>query len=36
MDWYGNQTLHDTPMTNMTVNGAAVAAVQNVDNFSFA
>ncbi|KZP17012.1 alpha/beta-hydrolase [Athelia psychrophila] len=36
MDWYGNKTLHNTPFKNMTVNGKAVAAVQNVDNFSFA
>ncbi|THH26769.1 hypothetical protein EUX98_g7412 [Antrodiella citrinella] len=36
MDWYGNATLHATPFTNMTLNGEAVAAVQNVDNFSFA
>ncbi|KAG2071395.1 alpha/beta-hydrolase [Suillus decipiens] len=36
MDWYGNETLHNTPLTNMTINGTAVAAVQNVDNFSFA
>ena len=36
MDWYGNETLHNTPMTNITINGTAVAAVQNVDNFSFA
>ncbi|KAG1740419.1 Alpha/Beta hydrolase protein [Suillus paluster] len=36
MDWQGNQTLHNTPFTNMTINGKPVAAVQNVDNFSFA
>ncbi|KAG2146442.1 Alpha/Beta hydrolase protein [Suillus bovinus] len=36
MDWYGNETLHNTPFTNMTINGTPVAAVQNVDNFSFA
>ncbi|KIM82781.1 hypothetical protein PILCRDRAFT_784713 [Piloderma croceum F 1598] len=36
MDWYGNETLHNTPMTNITIDGAAVAAVQNVDHFSFA
>ncbi|KAG1819078.1 Alpha/Beta hydrolase protein [Suillus subaureus] len=36
MDWYGNETLHNTPFTNMTINGKPVAAVQNVDNFSFA
>ncbi|KAG2754408.1 hypothetical protein P692DRAFT_201180558 [Suillus brevipes Sb2] len=36
IDWYGNETLHNTPFTNMTINGTPVAAVQNVDNFSFA
>lgn len=36
MDWYGNETLHNTPFTNMTINGTPVAAVQNVDNFSYA
>ncbi|KAG1886806.1 Alpha/Beta hydrolase protein [Suillus subluteus] len=36
MDWYGNETLHNIPFTNMTINGKPIAAVQNVDNFSFA
>ncbi|KAJ7826492.1 alpha/beta-hydrolase [Mycena olivaceomarginata] len=36
MDWYGKQRLADTPFTNMTIDGTAVAAIQNVDNFSFA
>ncbi|KAK7680316.1 hypothetical protein QCA50_016556 [Cerrena zonata] len=36
MDWYGNETLHNTPFTNMTIAGKPVAAIQNVDNFSFA
>ncbi|THH07731.1 hypothetical protein EW145_g3186 [Phellinidium pouzarii] len=36
MDWYGNEALHNTPFTNMTIDGAAVAAIQNVDNLSFA
>jgi hypothetical protein len=36
MDWYGNGTLHNTPFTNITIGGTPVAAVQNVDNFSFA
>ena len=36
MNWYGNETLHATPFANITINGTAVAAVQNVDNFSFA
>ncbi|KAI0752460.1 alpha/beta-hydrolase [Daedaleopsis nitida] len=36
MDWYGNETLHNTPFTNMTIGGKAVAAIQNVDNFTFA
>ncbi|KAI9070306.1 alpha/beta-hydrolase [Trametes sanguinea] len=36
MDWYGNETLHHTPFKNMTIHGKPVAAIQNVDNFSFA
>ncbi|TCD63307.1 hypothetical protein EIP91_005688 [Steccherinum ochraceum] len=36
MDWYGNATLHKTPFSNMTIKGKPVAAIQNVDNFSFA
>ncbi|KAH9912758.1 alpha/beta-hydrolase [Epithele typhae] len=36
MDWYGNETLHATPFTNMTIGDTAIAAIQNVDNFSFA
>ena len=36
MDWFGAQTLANTPLTNMTINGASVAAIQNVGNFSFA
>ncbi|KAI0771274.1 alpha/beta-hydrolase [Trametes elegans] len=36
MDWYGNETLHNTPFTNLTINGKPAAAIQNVDNFSFA
>ncbi|EGO26845.1 hypothetical protein SERLADRAFT_360894 [Serpula lacrymans var. lacrymans S7.9] len=36
MDWYGNETLHKTPFTNMTLDGSPVAAIQNVDNFTFA
>lgn len=36
MDWFGNETLHNTPFTNMTIDGVPVAAVQNVENFSFA
>ncbi|KAI0658185.1 alpha/beta-hydrolase [Cubamyces menziesii] len=36
MDWYGNETLHNTPFTNMTIHGKPVAEIQNVDNFSFA
>ncbi|KAG1889392.1 Alpha/Beta hydrolase protein [Suillus subluteus] len=36
MEWYVNETLHNTPFINMTINGTPVAAVQNVDNFSFA
>ncbi|KAL0945855.1 hypothetical protein HGRIS_012138 [Hohenbuehelia grisea] len=36
MDWYGKERLAKTPFTNMTINGQAVAAIQNVDHFSFA
>ncbi|KAJ7111483.1 alpha/beta-hydrolase [Mycena epipterygia] len=36
MDWYGKERLAATPFTNMTINGSSVAAIQNVDNFSFA
>jgi hypothetical protein len=36
MDWFGNETLHQTPFRNMTIRGSPVAAIQNVDNFSFA
>lgn len=36
MDWYGNKTLHETPFTNMTIKGTPVAAIQNVDQFTFA
>ncbi|KAJ7650889.1 alpha/beta-hydrolase [Roridomyces roridus] len=36
MDWYGKERLNKTPLTNITVDGTIVAAVQNVDNFSFA
>ncbi|KAG6380284.1 Alpha/Beta hydrolase protein [Boletus reticuloceps] len=36
MDWYGNATLHDTPLSNITLDGMPIAAVANVDNFSFA
>ena len=36
MDWSGKEELNATPFTNMTINGTAVAAIQNVRNFSFA
>jgi carboxypeptidase C (cathepsin A) len=36
MDWYGKERLTNTPFTNMTIDGKPVAAIQNVDNFSFA
>ncbi|KXN82867.1 Carboxypeptidase S1 [Leucoagaricus sp. SymC.cos] len=36
MDWYGKERIKNTPFKNMTINGKAVAAIQNVDNFSFA
>ena len=36
MEWSGKAALACTPFTNMTINGKAVAAIQNVENFSFA
>jgi hypothetical protein len=36
MEWSGQEELNATPFTNMTINGTAVAAIQNVGNFSFA
>lgn len=36
MDWYGKERINSAQFTNMTINGQAVAAIQNVDNFSFA
>ncbi|KJA22565.1 hypothetical protein HYPSUDRAFT_186243 [Hypholoma sublateritium FD-334 SS-4] len=36
MDWYGHDRLAATPFTNITINGTPVAAIQNIDNFSFA
>ncbi|KAK1215204.1 hypothetical protein PQX77_022200 [Marasmius sp. AFHP31] len=36
MDWYGKEEFAQIPFTNMTINAKPVAAVQNLDNFSFA
>lgn len=36
MSWYGNQTFNNTELTNMTINGDAVASFAVVDNFTFA
>ncbi|KAK7038826.1 hypothetical protein VNI00_010456 [Paramarasmius palmivorus] len=36
MEWYGNKTLRDTPFTNMTIDGEAVASYKVVDKFQFA
>jgi carboxypeptidase C (cathepsin A) len=36
MDWYGSETLHHTPLSNITLHGTPIAAVANVDSFSFA
>ncbi|TFK31316.1 alpha/beta-hydrolase [Crucibulum laeve] len=36
MNWYGKKRINNTPFKNMTIKGKAVAAIQNVDNFSFA
>jgi hypothetical protein len=35
MNWYGRTRLLNTPLVNITLDGKAIAAVQNVDNFSF-
>lgn len=36
MDWSGKAQLAATPLTNITLAGKPIAAVQNVNNFSFA
>ncbi|KAF8730365.1 hypothetical protein AX14_005602 [Amanita brunnescens Koide BX004] len=36
MSWYGQTTLQNTPLQNMTINGNLSAQYVNVDNFSFA
>ncbi|ESK90545.1 carboxypeptidase s1 [Moniliophthora roreri MCA 2997] len=36
MDWYGKEEFAKIPFTNMTIDGKAVAAIQNLDNFTFA
>ncbi|KAI0672035.1 alpha/beta-hydrolase [Trametes maxima] len=36
MDWYGAVRLQNTLPLNITLNGRTIAAVQNVDNFTFA
>ncbi|KAL0569910.1 hypothetical protein V5O48_012056 [Marasmius crinis-equi] len=36
MDWYGKEEFANIPFTNMTIDGKPVAAIQNLDNFSFA
>ena len=36
MDWYGKKRLNAAKFTNMTIKGTSVAAIKNVDNFSFA
>ncbi|KAF9025745.1 alpha/beta-hydrolase [Hymenopellis radicata] len=36
MDWFGKEELANTPLTNITLAGKSIAAVQNVGNFSFA
>lgn len=36
MNWYGKETLQQTPLKNLTMNGKAVAQYINIDNFSFA
>ncbi|CAK5272819.1 unnamed protein product [Mycena citricolor] len=36
MSWYGNLTLNNTALTNLTLGGSAVAAVKTIDSFTFA
>ncbi|EIN14710.1 alpha/beta-hydrolase [Punctularia strigosozonata HHB-11173 SS5] len=36
MDWYGHDRLVNTPFKNITLDGAPVASIKNIDNFSFA
>jgi len=36
MQWHGAKRLAKKPFKNMTIDGVPVAAIQNVDNFSFA
>ncbi|KAF9457904.1 alpha/beta-hydrolase [Collybia nuda] len=36
MDWYGKERLQNAEFTNMTLGGKAVAAIKNIDNFTFA
>ncbi|KAI6165271.1 Alpha/Beta hydrolase protein [Pisolithus thermaeus] len=36
MDWYGNEELNNTSLTNITLNEIPIASVANVDNFTFA
>ncbi|KAJ8094268.1 hypothetical protein PM082_006807 [Marasmius tenuissimus] len=36
MDWYGKEEFAQIPFTNMTIDAKPVAAIQNLDNFSFA
>ncbi|KAF8176361.1 Alpha/Beta hydrolase protein [Mycena galopus ATCC 62051] len=36
MDWSGSAELKATPLTNITLDGTAIAAVANVNNFTFA
>ncbi|KAK7052066.1 Alpha/Beta hydrolase protein [Favolaschia claudopus] len=36
MQWSGKAELNATPLTNITLSGKTIAAVQNVNNFSFA
>ncbi|THU84062.1 hypothetical protein K435DRAFT_688308, partial [Dendrothele bispora CBS 962.96] len=35
IDWSGKEQLTNTPFTNMTIDGALVAVIQNINNFSF-
>ncbi|KAJ6616463.1 alpha/beta-hydrolase [Mycena sp. CBHHK59/15] len=35
MNWYGNETLNNTALTNMTIDGTPVASIKAVDSFTF-
>ncbi|KAL4071737.1 Alpha/Beta hydrolase protein [Scleroderma yunnanense] len=36
MNWYGRDVFNNLPLTNISLDGAPIASVANLDNFSFA